>query len=101
MPWRLIGIIVVLVLLLGFIGLNLENTCSLNLGFTTFYWVPVYVTVLASFVLGMLFSLPFFIFLILKKKQKEENLQKSGQAEKNVFGKKSSKTQTKGPYGAD
>jgi len=101
MPWRLIGIIVVMVLLLGFIGMNLDNYCPLNLGFRTFYGVPVYVTVLASFVLGMFFSLPFFIFLILKKKRKyEEELQKSRQVN-NIPEQNSSSSQTKEPYGTD
>jgi uncharacterized integral membrane protein len=74
MPWRLIGIIVVAALLLGFIGLNLENTCDLNLGITEFHDVPVYITIFASFLLGMLFSLPFFLSFMKKKHQKEKSL---------------------------
>ena len=72
MPWRLIGIIVVVALLLGFIGLNLENTCDLDLWVTEFHDVPVYITIFASFLLGMLFSLPFFMSFIKKKQQKEK-----------------------------
>ena len=71
MPWRLIGIIIVVALLLGFIGLNLENTCGLNFGFAEISDVPVYITIFASFLLGMLFSIPFFVSIMKKKHKKE------------------------------
>jgi uncharacterized integral membrane protein len=71
-PWRLIGIIAVLAVLLCFIGFNLDNKCDLSLVFTTIPNVPVYVTIFASFILGMLFSLPFFIMGTHKKTQKTE-----------------------------
>ena len=76
MPWRLIGIIVILAILLGFIGLNVGNTCDLSLGFKVFTGIPVYITVFASFMLGLLFSLPFFIFGTLKRKPKKEKIPK-------------------------
>jgi len=68
MPWRLIGTIAVLAVLLVFIGFNVENTCNLSLIFHTFENVPVYLTVFISFILGLLFSLPFFF---LGKKPKK------------------------------
>ena len=71
MPWRLIGIIAVFALLLGFIGLNLENTSNLHLGFKEFDNVPVYITVFASFLLGLAFSIPFFVSKTLKKHKEE------------------------------
>ena len=72
MPWRMIGIIIIFAILLVFIGFNLTNTCDLSLGFKEFKNVPVYVTVFASFMLGMLSSLPFFVFRSLKKRTKKE-----------------------------
>ena len=72
MPWRLIGIIVIFAFLLGFIGLNLDNTCDLSLGFKVFTGIPVYITVFVSFMLGLLFSLPFFVFRSIKKRPKRE-----------------------------
>jgi uncharacterized integral membrane protein len=68
MPWRLIGLIVILAILLAFIGFNLDNTCAVSFGFTRIDNVPVYVTVFASFVLGMLMSVPFLISFALRKK---------------------------------
>jgi uncharacterized integral membrane protein len=68
MPWRLIGLIVILAILLAFIGFNLDNTCAVSFGFTRLDNVPVYLTVFASFVLGMLMSVPFLISFALRKK---------------------------------
>ncbi|GHV84670.1 hypothetical protein AGMMS50230_02780 [Spirochaetia bacterium] len=73
MPWRLIVIILVLGIFLVFIGFNLDNTCDISLGFTTFSGVPVYLTIFVSFMLGMLCSLPFFIFGALRKRPKKES----------------------------
>jgi uncharacterized integral membrane protein len=61
---RLIGLIIILVVILLFIGFNLDNRCNID------YWfgegheikdVPVFLTVFASFLLGMLASLPLAI----------------------------------------
>jgi uncharacterized integral membrane protein len=68
MPWRLIGLIIILVILLAFIGFNLDNTCPISFGFTRIDSVPVYITVFASFVLGMLMSVPFLISFAIRKK---------------------------------
>jgi uncharacterized integral membrane protein len=71
MPWRLIGVIAISVILLLFIGFNIgeSHSCDLSLGFHTFPNVPVFLTVFISFMLGMLFSLP---FIFLKKNPKKE-----------------------------
>ncbi|MDR2663197.1 MAG: hypothetical protein LBC31_09400 [Treponema sp.] len=67
MPWRLVLLIVVLGILLGFIGLNLNNTCDISFGFVSFTAVPIFLTVFVSFILGMFCSLPFFLFKAFKK----------------------------------
>ena len=72
MPWRLILLIIILAVLLGFIGVNLGNTCDISLGFKVFHHVPVYLTIFAAFILGMVSSLPFIIFRSLKKGMKKE-----------------------------
>ena len=76
MPWRLISIIIIFGVLLTFIGLNLTYSCDLSLGFKVFTGVPVYLTVFVSFMLGMISSLPFFIFGSVKKMLKKEKKQK-------------------------
>ena len=77
MPWRLIVIIAVCAILLGFVGLNLENKCVLNLGFgIETPPVPVFFIIFISFMLGMLCSLPFFIFASRRKPKFKEKFPK-------------------------
>ena len=103
MPWRLLVLIVILGILLGFIGFNLNNTCDLSLGFKVFKGVPVYLTVFASFMLGLVSSLPFLIFGRLKKKMKKEKPPKPPKSENNrlLKEKPGGKTDTTGSYGID
>jgi predicted tellurium resistance membrane protein TerC len=80
MPWRLLGLILVLAILLSFIGFNLNNTCDISFGFKTIPNVPIYLTVFASFMLGLFASLPFIIFGAFRKKQKTEKPAKQQKA---------------------
>ena len=68
MPWRLIIFIAVLAIFLAFITFNLDNRCDISFGFGTIPEVPVFITIFASFVLGLLCALP-IVKLIGKKKQ--------------------------------
>ncbi|MDR2900228.1 MAG: hypothetical protein LBV20_01735 [Treponema sp.] len=70
MPCRLISFIVLFVIFLAFIGFNLENNCNISFGFISFDQVPVYLTAFASFIFGMLCTIPFAISFRFKKKQK-------------------------------
>ncbi len=61
MPFKLIGMIVLLVVVTVFCGFNsAENArCDVNLLFRQFHDVPVFLTVLVSFVTGAVVALPF------------------------------------------
>lgn len=59
MPWRLILFAVFIVLLVVFVGVNLENACTVSLIFVTYPDVPVYISILISFALGMIIMIPF------------------------------------------
>jgi len=59
---RLISIIVVFVLFLCFIIFNLPYKCDVSFGFTTIKDVPIFLSVLSSFVLGMLVTVPLILF---------------------------------------
>ena len=59
MPFRLFFLAVVIVLLVAFIGFNIENRCDVSFAFYTLENVPVVVTILSSFALGLVASLPF------------------------------------------
>jgi uncharacterized integral membrane protein len=61
MPWKLLFFIIVMAVVLIFIGLNLDNRCDISLAFHTLRNVPVVVTILASFLLGLLMAFPLSI----------------------------------------
>ena len=112
---RLIVFIVVFAFFLAFIVLNLDHRCDISLGFTTFKEIPVFLSSLFSFVLGMLFAVP-LIFSLGKRRKKEsrsadDGVSSSGAA-KNRFGRKGKKAKTgekddneykqeNSPYGID
>jgi uncharacterized integral membrane protein len=66
MPWRLIGFILLLAVFLVFIIFNLDNTCDISFGFRVIPQVPVYLTALFSFVLGLLWAIPSLVSLRIK-----------------------------------
>ena len=79
MPLRLIAVILCIGLLIVFIGINLDNTCDVSFGFITFKAVPVFLTILTSFTVGLLVSLPaLFIRPRTKKKLHAQEAQGKG-----------------------
>jgi len=60
-PWRLVAFILVMALVLGFVAFNLDNYCDVSIAFVTIQAVPVVVTILVSFVAGLLSSLFFVV----------------------------------------
>jgi len=102
--------ILIFAMSLFFIIFNLGNTCDVSLGFMTFKDIPVFLTALFSFALGMLFVLPLIFSMKRKRKLKAaraqaENPQNEGAQTENLripdpkiqpppkklFGRKSSK----------
>ncbi|MDR1948503.1 MAG: hypothetical protein LBQ38_03855 [Spirochaetaceae bacterium] len=71
MPWRLIGFVILFAIFLIFIGFNLGNSCDINFVFITVPQVPVYLTAFTSFVLGILWAIPFFASIRRKKAKKD------------------------------
>jgi uncharacterized integral membrane protein len=81
--WRLIGLTLILVVFLGFIGLNLDNRCVISLGFwKTPAPVPVYLPVFAAFVLGIFCSIPFAVSVGLKRSRKNKSRETPGSKKK-------------------
>ena len=72
MPWRLIQFIFIFVVLLLFVVFNLTNKSDIHFGFWSIKDVPVYLTVFASFILGMICTLPFMLKAGSQKKNKTE-----------------------------
>jgi uncharacterized integral membrane protein len=71
MPWRLIGFVLAGAVFLCFIGFNLENRCDISLGFVTFSQVPVFLTALSAFVLGLFLALPLVAFRSRNHREKK------------------------------
>jgi len=82
---RLLGFILIFVIFTCFIVLNLQHRSNLSFGFVEFNDVPVFVSVLFSFMLGMLFAIPLAFSLAWKKrgtnKPPNKKAEKSSQAE--------------------
>ncbi|WP_010263230.1 hypothetical protein [Treponema primitia] len=73
MPWRLLGLVLILVIFLAFIGLNLDNRCIISFGFwATKEPVPVFLPIFASFVFGLLCSIPFAVSIGFKRSKKNK-----------------------------
>jgi len=62
--------ILVFAVFLCFIIFNLGNASNVSLGFRTFNDIPVFVTALFSFALGMLFNFPLLLTVGRKRRQK-------------------------------
>lgn len=58
MPLKLLGMIILLILVTIFAGLNLDNRCDVNLIFHQLKNVPVFETVLVAFITGVVVMLP-------------------------------------------
>lgn len=58
MPWRLILFVFSLVIIVMFAGFNLDNRCTISLGFTSFENVPVFQGLAISFLAGIAVCLP-------------------------------------------
>lgn len=89
---KLLGTILSLVVLAFFIGFNLDNKCNVNVLFYTFQNVPVFITIIISFVVGVLFTMPFaFSYKSEKKKQaKVKEVASKETKKKNLFNNKKS-----------
>ena len=59
MPWRVFGLVGLLVVVTAFTALNLDHRADVSLGVYTFRTVPVFLTSLISLTLGALLAVPF------------------------------------------
>ena len=66
---RLLAFIVICAVFLVFVVLNLGHSSDISLGFRTFSEIPVFLTAFASFVVGMLFAVPFALSFGRRRKK--------------------------------
>ena len=90
MPFKLIGIIILLVLVTIFCGFNLGDAyrCDINFVFVTLHKVPAFLTVLISFFAGVLVMTP---FTFIKKKMSREEIEQAAEKQKQLELKKAQK----------
>ena len=90
MPFKLIGIIILLVLVSIFCGFNLGDVyrCDINFVFVTLHKVPAFLTVLISFFAGVFVMTP---FTFIKKKMSREEIEQAAEKQKQLELKKAQK----------
>lgn len=72
MPFRLIGTIILLIIVTVFAGFNMNNKSDINFVFYNLKEIPVFMTVIISFIIGVVVMIPFSLGLG-KKKPKNKN----------------------------
>ena len=73
MSWKLLLFIVVLAIVLVFIGFNLDNRCDISVVFMTFKDVPVVITILSAYILGLFSALVLAVRKKIRKKSPSTN----------------------------
>lgn len=84
MPWRLVGFILIFFVFIAFILSNLRNESDISFFTWTLPNIPVFVTVFASFLVGMLASVPIIISINLKKRKQGDKPLKPKKGKKAV-----------------
>lgn len=59
MPFKLLGTVVLLLVVTIFAGFNIDNKCNVNLIFRQFDNVPIFFSLMAAFVVGVVIMIPF------------------------------------------
>ncbi len=77
MPWKVIYFLIIVLLFGLFAGFNMKNTSDINLIFWKFQQIPIYISNLFSFLVGVVIILPFFIGS--RKKLKKEKIKQTEQ----------------------
>jgi uncharacterized integral membrane protein len=97
---KLITFIIIFALFLAFIVLNLGQSSDISFGFRTFENVPVFLSILASFALGMLFSIPLAFSISWKKRKKKPEIKEAKSKPVEIPDKDKVKKEVS-PYGID
>ena len=72
MPGKLVYFIIVMLMIALFMGFNLSNRCDISVIFYVFKDVPIFLSMLFSFLLGNIAVLPFLISSRHKMKKAEK-----------------------------
>ena len=83
MPWKLIGFLVLIGLILAFVGFNADNVSDISFGFHRFEEVPIFVSLFIAFFFGVLVTLPFTLLGRSQRSKKRPKKEKKGAASEN------------------
>jgi len=72
MPGKLLYFIIIMLMLALFMGFNLSNRCDISVVFHVFKDVPIFLSMLFSFLLGNIAVLPFLVNSRHKMKKAEK-----------------------------
>jgi uncharacterized integral membrane protein len=98
---RLLGFVLIFLVFISFIVLNLQHRSDLSFGFITFNDVPVFLSVLCSFMLGVLVAIPLAFSLSWKRRAGNKPSKKAGKpSETEATSADEHKTENN-PYGID
>ena len=102
---RLVLFILFCAIFLVFIVFNLNNNSDISFGFKTLQEIPVYLTAFSSFVLGMLFAVPFVLSFGRRRKKPGQtdssDSSPSSEGLKKLFGRKNKNNPDANQNGAD
>ena len=99
---RLIIFILIFAIFLCFIIFNLPYKSDVNLGFTSFTDIPIFITALTSFILGMIVSVPLvFLFRRGKKQPAVPKVSKKQLKKQNEIAAQDTIKKEDSPYGID
>jgi uncharacterized integral membrane protein len=101
MPWRLIGVLLIIALLILFSGFN-AHKITINFGFFSLNDIHLFVALVSAFILGAFTALPFSIIKSFKRKNKikKEALLKE-KKKKEITGKVSPENEISGTEGQE
>jgi uncharacterized integral membrane protein len=81
MPWKLVLFALAVIFVTIFIGFNLENSCDVSFGVYTFKDVPIFMSILFAFAIGVFIMFP---FTLGHKKEKKSQQKKQPVQPQNV-----------------
>lgn len=70
MPWKLISLLLFIILIIVFAGLNIDGV-TINLGIITFPNIPLFLCFFFSFIAGVLVGIPVTYFEVKRKARRK------------------------------